>query len=126
MKALDGRFAVCRLSPTAPTPSWPAGDFVSITRTPDELSIICAEDSVPDDVPRVERDWRALRVEGPMPFDMVGIAAAITAPIAAAKISLLLVATFDTDYLLIKSEALPRALEALRAAGLDVSETAPR
>jgi hypothetical protein len=120
MKVLDGRFAVCRLSPAAPTPSWPAGSFVSITRTPDELSIICAEESVPDDVPRVERDWRALRVEGPMPFDMVGIAAAITAPVAAAKISLLLVATFDTDYLLIKNESFDQAVDALRSAGLTI------
>ena len=121
MKVLDGRFAVCRLSPSAPTPAWPAGSFVSITRTPDELSIICAEGSVPDEVPRVERDWRALRVEGPMPFDMVGIAAAITAPVAAAKISLLLVATFDTDYLLVKNENFDRALEALRDAAIIVS-----
>ncbi|HJW94199.1 MAG TPA: ACT domain-containing protein [Thermoanaerobaculia bacterium] len=123
MKVLDGRFAVCRLDPSAPTPAWPAGSFVSITRTPDELSIICAEESVPEDVPRVERGWCALRVEGPMPFDMVGIAATITAPVAAANISLLLVATFDTDYLLLKRATFERAVKALRAAGIDVQTT---
>jgi hypothetical protein len=120
MKVLDGRFAVCRLAADAPLPSWPAGSYVSITRTPDELSIICSEESVPDDVPRVERDWRALRVEGPLPFEMTGVAAAFTAPLAAAEISVFVVATFDTDYLLVKSATFTRALEALRAAGIDV------
>ena len=120
MKVLDGRFAVCRLAPSDPVPSWPRGSFVSITRTPDELSIICAEDAVPEGEPRVERDWGAMRVEGPMPFDMVGIAAAITAPIAAANISLLLVGTFDTDYLLVKADAFTRAIDALKAAGIDI------
>jgi hypothetical protein len=61
-----------------------------------------------------------MRVEGPMPFDMVGIAAAITAPIAAANISLLLVGTFDTDYLLVKADAFTRAIDALKAAGIDI------
>jgi len=119
MTTLDGRFAVCRLSPDAPLPSWPRGAFVSITRTPDELSIVCDESSVPDDV-RAERDWRALRVEGPIPFEVTGVAAGICAPLAAAGISVFLVATFDTDYLLVKADAYGRAVEALRASGIDV------
>jgi hypothetical protein len=119
MSVLDGRFAVCRLEADAPVPYWPRGAFVSITRTPDELSIICKEDSVPEGV-RVERDWRALRVEGPLPFEMTGVAAAFTKPLADARISVFVVATFDTDYLLVKADTFDRAVEALRAAGIDV------
>lgn len=119
MTTLDGRFAVCRLAANAPIPSWPTGAFVSITRTPDELSIVCDESSVPDDI-RVERGWRALRVEGPIPFEVTGVAAGITAPLAAAGISVFLVATFDTDYLLVKAEAYGRAVEALRGSGITV------
>jgi hypothetical protein len=74
---------------------------------------------VPDDV-RAERDWRALRVEGPIPFEVTGVAAGICAPIAAAGISVFLVATFDTDYLLVKADAYGRAVEALRASGIAV------
>jgi len=119
MTTLDGRFAVCRLAADSPLPSWPSGTFVSITRTPDELSIVCDESSVPDDV-RAERDWRALRVEGPIPFEVTGVAAGICLPLAAAGISVFLVATFDTDYLLVKAEAYGRAVDALRASGIAV------
>lgn len=119
MTTFDGRFAVCRLDGDAPLPSWPSGAFVSITRTPDELSIVCEESSVPGDV-RAERDWRALRVEGPIPFEVTGVAAGICAPLAAAGISVFLVATFDTDYLLVKAEAYGRAVEALRASGIAI------
>lgn len=119
MTTLDGRFAVCRLDADAPIPSWPSGAFISITRTPDELSIVCDESSVPDDI-RAERDWRALRVEGPIPFEVTGVAAGITAPLAAAGISVFLVATFDTDYLLVKAEAYERAVDALRGSGIAV------
>jgi hypothetical protein len=119
MTTLGGRFAVCRLDADAPLPSWPSGTFVSITRTPHELSIVCDESSVPDDV-RAERDWRALRVEGPIPFEVTGVAAGICAPLAAAGISVFLVATFVTDYLLVKTEAYGRAVDALRASGIAV------
>jgi uncharacterized protein len=119
MSVLDGCFAVCRLEADAPIPYWPRGTFVSITRTPDELSIICEEEAVPDGV-RIERDWRALRVEGPLPFEMTGVAAAFTKPLADARISVFVVATFDTDYLLVKRDTFERAIEALRAAGIDI------
>jgi hypothetical protein len=112
ISAIDGRYAVARLDPTAALPSWPRGLFVSITRTPDELSIVCDEDAVPDDV-RAERGWRALRVEGPIPFEVTGVAAALTAPLARDGISVFLVSTFDTDYLLVKAESFERALAAL-------------
>jgi hypothetical protein len=58
-------------------------------------------------------------VEGPIPFETTGVAAAIATPLAAAKISVFLVATFDTDYLLVKEDALEGAIAALRASGID-------
>jgi hypothetical protein len=118
---LAGRVAVCRLDADAPLPAWPRGDFVSITRTPDELSVVCDDDAVPDGV-RAERGWRALRVEGPIPFEVTGVAAALTAPLARDGISLFLVSTFDTDYLLVKAEVFARAIAALRSSGLEVYE----
>lgn len=119
MTPLAGTFAVCRLDPAAPIPAWPRGTFVSITRTPDELSIVCEESSVPGDV-RAERNWRALRVEGPIPFEVTGVAAAITAPLGAAGISVFLIATFDTDYLLVKDEVFARAAAVLRESGVEI------
>lgn len=112
LRVVDGRFAVARLDPTEAIPSWPRGNFVAITRTRDELSIVCDEDAVPHDA-RAERGWRCLAVEGPIPFETIGVAAALTSALANAGISVFFVSTFDTDYLLVKDESFSRACEAL-------------
>jgi hypothetical protein len=114
---LPGRLAVARLGGSAALPAWADGaGFVSITRREGELSIVCADERVPADV-RAERGWRALEVEGPIDFQMVGVLHALTGPLARAGISVFAVATFDTDVLLVREETLSRAVEALREAG---------
>jgi hypothetical protein len=118
---VDGTFAVCRLEPAAPIPSWAtAGDFFSITRTAEELSVVCREEAVPEGIP-VERGWRCLRVAGTLPFSVVGVVASLTAPLAEAGISIFTISTFDTDYLLVKEKDLAAAVEALCGQGHDVS-----
>lgn len=122
---LPHRLAVCRLAPDAPLPSWIRGGFTSITRTDEELSIICDDDAVPAPVPvnvHAERGWRAVRVLGPIPFEVTGVAAALVSPLAAAGISVFLLATFDTDYLLLKDAVFVRALDILRDAGHDLGQ----
>ena len=114
------RLAVCRLAPDAALPDWPGGAFISITRTPDELSIVCNESSVPDSV-IAERGWSAFQLEGPIPFEVTGVAASLTAPLAAEGISLFLISTYDTDWLLVKESVRERAVAALRAAGYVLS-----
>ena len=112
-----GEFAVCRLPATEPVPAW-AGSavFSSVTRTADELSLMCPAAQVPPGI-QAERDWRLLKFAGPFAFESVGILASVTAPLARAGISLLAVATFDTDYVLIKTARLDEALHVLGAAG---------
>jgi len=115
--------AVCRLSPSIPIPAWAStGQFFSITRTADELSIVCFQDTVPDGVD-CERDWRCLRVVGAMAFSVVGVLASLTAPLAEADISIFAISTFDTDYLLVKAEKLDEADVALRRAGHSVDSS---
>lgn len=113
---LPQRLAVCRLTADAEAPDWVRGAFTSVTRTSEELSVICDDQAVPDGV-KAERGWRAIKVEGPIPFEMTGVAAALVAPLAEARISVFLLATFDTDYLLLKEDVFARSLEILRAAG---------
>ena len=111
---------MARLPGTEAVPAWADGaGFVSITRRQGELSIVCADERVPAEV-RAERGWRALEVEGPIDFQVVGLLHGLTGPLAQAGISVFAVATFDTDVLLVREEALPRAVEALRAAGVVV------
>jgi len=113
---LPGRCAIARLDESAPFPQWPRGAFVSATRAPGELSIVCDEESVPEGV-RADRGWRCLALQGPFPLDTTGMAAAFTSVLAAAGVSVFVIATFDTDYVLVRDSALARATEALRAAG---------
>lgn len=114
---LDGTFAICRLDPHALIPpSVTTGDFFSITRTADELFIVCLQDTVPEGI-NCERGWRCLRVAGTIPFSMVGVLASLTAPLAEAGISVFALSTFDTDYLLVKERDLERAIDVLRRRG---------
>ncbi len=112
--------SICRLSPHEPIPTWPVSDgFSSVTRTPDELSIVCDSSAVPHDVNRSD-GWRALRVHGKFSFDECGILAAVTAPLAEAGIPILAICTFDTDYILVKEVNLGAATRELSAAGHQV------
>ena len=120
------RLAVCRLDASAVLPDWLADrrGFVSVTRTTEELSIICPDELVPPDV-RCERGFSLLKVEGPLPFDAVGIIARLAGVLAAAQISLIAVGTFDTDYVLIKDDRRESAIAALRDAGFEVTLEGP-
>jgi hypothetical protein len=117
---LPSFLAVCRLSADADVPRWLRGAFTSVTRTRDELSVISDDEAVPEGV-QAERGWRALKVEGPIPFEVTGVAAALVSPLAEARISVFLLATFDTDYLLLKENVFERAVEILRAQGHEIS-----
>jgi hypothetical protein len=104
-----------------PVPDWVSGaSFATVSRTPEELSITIDQDLVPAGV-RSERDYRAIRVAGVLPPDLIGILVAIGAPLAEAKLPIFAISTFDTDYVLIRSRDLDRALTALRQAGHRIS-----
>ncbi len=118
---VDGTFAVCRLAADVPLPPWATGGkFSSVTRTADELSVVCREGDVPAGV-ACERGWRCLRVAGSMPFTVVGVLAALTRPVAEAGISLFAISTFDTDYMLVKATDFDATVNALRCYGHTVS-----
>jgi len=120
LDALDGVYSVCRLPAQDPIPDWMRGGFVSASRTPDELSIVASTDDVPADV-TAEHDFRLLRVRGPIPFETIGVLAKLTAALAEASVSVFAISTFDTDYLLIRSFEIEKAIAALRAAEYTVN-----
>lgn len=118
---LPGEYGVCRLSPDQDLPQWVWRQkaFLSITYTSDELSIVCPLPSVPAGVP-CEKIWKVIKVQGPLDFSLIGILAALTAPLAAGGISIFAVSTFDTDYLLVKEGDVIRAREILEQHGHNV------
>jgi hypothetical protein len=113
---LAGSYAVSRLSPHEPLPDWARGELLALVRTPDELSIVSAADSVPESV-RSEPGWRVLRVAGPLDFSLIGILAGLTGALARAGVAVFALSTFDTDYLLVREHDLERALRALESDG---------
>ncbi len=120
---IAGRFAVWRADSVSDKASIEtlSGSFVSITRTPEEWSVVSQESDVPADVTS-EQGWVGLRAAGTLSFDMVGVLARILAPLAEANISVFVVSTHATDYVLVKEELAGRAHEALSAAtGLQVT-----
>jgi len=115
---VPGRYAVAQLAADEPLPAWAGAPatFLSITRTPEELSIVCPEKLLPEAV-RAERGWALLRLHGPFPFSEVGVLASFAAPLAAAGIGIFTVSTFDTDYLLVAAPQLGAACDVLLAEG---------
>ena len=105
-----------------PIPVWAfsSGGFVSITRTEEELSIVCDERFVPFEFVAVERGFRMLMVEGPLDFSLTGVMASIAGPLAEAGVSMFAISTYDTDYVLVREERLAEAVEALRGAGWEI------
>jgi hypothetical protein len=117
LRLLPGRFAVCRLGPREPVPAGVMDSgFVSVTRTAEELSVVCAEADAPERA-RVEPGWACLVLEGPIPFATTGVLSALLAPLADAKVGIFAISTYDTDYLLVKQAQLEAALAALEQAG---------
>jgi hypothetical protein len=115
LSILDHHIAICRLEKDSKIPSWidESRGFLSITKTQEELSIVCEEDVVPSGV-KTEKGWRALKVNGILDFSLTGVLASILNPLAEAKISVFAISTFDSDYILVKAESLDSAVKALR------------
>jgi len=117
LSLLPERYAIVGLSPLADLPKWAIqGVFFSVTRTNDELSIVVEESRVPEGI-QLQGGWRVIKVHGPFVLSEVGVLAALAGPLAAARISLFVVSTFDTDYLLVSSENLDAAVGVLERTG---------
>jgi len=131
LKEWAGRFAVSRFAPEDQASVQrllalvrSTESFWSLTRTPEEVSLICPEYCVPDGVV-AERGWVLFRVQGTLDFQETGVAARLTKPLADAEVSVLIVATHDTDYALVKSERRDEAVRAWTSAQVEVSAVTP-
>jgi hypothetical protein len=120
LSILSDRLTVCRLNKEDEIPSWALKEhFVSITRTAEELSIIAPEAIVPDNLPH-GTGWRPVKVEGPLELTLSGLLASLISPLGQAGISVLAIATYDTDYFLVKETHCEQAASILRDLGHQV------
>ena len=117
LKRLTGIYSVCRLDPSAPIPAWADGEgFVSISRSDDELSIVCRAERAPDEV-KQDSGWACYKFVGPFAFDETGIVSSVIGPLSDASIGIFVVSTFDGDHILIKQVDIARAEPVLSASG---------
>lgn len=117
---LPETFTICRLPADTPQPGWAlGGSFSTVSRSADELSIVCPAEQVPAELPgaTVSTGWRCLRVAQAMDLSTVGVMSRLSGALAAAEVSLFAISTYDTDYLLVRADLLERAVAALAAAG---------
>lgn len=120
MKLLEEKYGVCQLEAYDEIPEWASkGEFYSITKTRDELSIVSCQDNIPDGV-KCQGDWRILKVQGPLDFSLIGILASISAVLAKQKISIFVISTYDTDYILIKEKDIKKSIDSLLAEGYNI------
>ena len=119
-RMLPGPYAIVRLAPDATIPDWATkGDFTSITRTSDELSIVCPTGNLPPDV-RSPHRWICLKLEGPFPFSQTGVLLSLIEPLSNSHIPIFAISTYDTDYVLVQEEFAGATLQALDQAGHDM------
>jgi len=113
LQILPEKFAICHFDRDTKIPDWAKEIyFCSITRTDDELSIVCPQDKIPGGA-LCEKNWRCFKVEGPLPLSLIGIISSLSKPLADAKIPIFCISTYETDYLLVEDENLKRAREIL-------------
>ena len=124
LERLRGRFAVCRLDPGARVADDVLrGELAGVTRTSDETSVVCCMSRAPRGA-QVEGPFCAMRVAGTLDFSLTGILASLAGPLAEAGISIFALSTFDTDYLLVREEAIDAAVETLAARGHQIVDRA--
>ena len=113
---LPDKFAICHLDEKSYVPYWATENvsFSCLTRTENELSIVCPENDIPGGI-LSEKGWRAIRVKGPLGFVMPGIVSSLSTPLAEAEISIFYISTYETDYLLVKEENLDKTVKILSA-----------
>ena len=121
---LPERFGICRLDPDDSVPNRAlTSSFFSVTRTPEELSVVCNEDLIPEGA-LCEKGWRCLKVQGPIEFSTTGILSSLARPLARSNVSIFALSTYDTDYVLVQDKDLSKTVEILTAEGFRIRERA--
>ena len=122
IRLLQGTYAVCQIKDTENILNcFDEKDFFSITKTEDEISVVMLQDKISSEI-KAEKDWRILKVEGTLDFSLIGILAKISGILAKNSISIFVISTFNTDYILVKEEKIEKAMTVLSKEGYEISK----
>ncbi len=118
---IQGEFSIVRLNPSDEIPDWLwSGPFCSVSKTNDEISVVCETKLVPSSVVDFESGWNLIKVEGPLDFSLTGILSSIASPLAERKISIFAVSTYETDYFMVKKPKVDETMRVLEEKGFEV------
>jgi hypothetical protein len=120
IQCLSPEFVICKL-PSLDSVDF-SGNFVFLSKTDDEISLVCETEFIPPNTSMVERGFIAFKICGQLDFSLVGIIARISAVLTEGRISVFVVSTYNTDYVLVKSAERSRTVALLREAGYHVFE----
>jgi len=120
LKVLSEKFCISRLNRLEPIPNWTLdANWYSITKTDEELSIVCEEKYVPEHILK-ETDWKCFKIEGPLDFALIGILSKLSTLLADSGISIFAISTYDTDYILVKSDKLAKSIKVFESNGISI------
>ena len=118
---LKSKYAICRFDSDSDIPMWiKDSEFFSVTRTEDELSVVSRQSDSNPEITEINKDWRILKIQGPLDFSLVGIIAEISRILKEINITIFTISTFETDYILVKNKDLDKAIDSLTANGHEI------
>lgn len=122
LSLIKGTFGVCKLRKTDEVPEWVKNDkFTSVTRTDEELSIVCSQEDIPQEI-TAELNWKILKIDGILDFSLIGIITKIRSILVENGMSIFVISTFNTDYILIKSEIFDQSISILKEEGYTINK----
>ncbi len=117
LRLLEDKYKIIRLTPTSNIPLELLNeDIFSVTKTKDEISIVVKSNvNINSDI--MEDDWKMFQIVGKLEFSLIGILSKISTILASSKISIFVISTYDTDYILVKSVNVSTAIKVLEDSG---------
>lgn len=114
LKVLHQKYSISRYQPDSVLPDWIyLSEFYSITKTFEELSVVAAQpDPMPENIAG-SKDWRVLKIIGPLDFSLIGVIAEISNILKDARVPIFTISTYNTDYILVKEKDLDITIKSL-------------
>ena len=118
---LKDKYGICALPNTAQIPEWALmQSLISITRTKEELTIVCQQDLIPSQY-QSDLNWRCFRVDGTFDLNQIGVISSISLPLTQAGISIYVISTYNTDYFLVQEEKVKQTISVLSDSGYSIT-----
>lgn len=118
IKIIEQEFSVCKVKDLSEVDL--SAEYCFLSKTDEELSLVCSTKSVPNNIVECDNDWRAFRIQGILDFSLIGILSKISTLLAENRIGIFAISTYNTDYILTKEENFNRAIAILRDNGYEI------